>query len=43
MTHSHSLRFRRPFRWIYEPLLDGWLQTELEAELDRVRNILGGA
>ncbi len=42
VTHGYEMTFRRPFRWIYEPLLDPWLQTELEAELDRVQRILGG-
>ncbi|HVM40793.1 MAG TPA: SRPBCC family protein [Acidimicrobiia bacterium] len=42
VTHGYELDFRRPFRWLYEPLLDGWLQTELEAELDRVHAILSG-
>lgn len=41
VTHSYELAFRRPFRWIYEPLLRSWLQAELEDELDRVRDILG--
>jgi hypothetical protein len=34
--------FRRPFRWIYEPLLRSWLEPELKAELDRMRTILDG-
>lgn len=41
LTHSYEMTFRRPFRWIYEPLLRTWLQTELDAELDRVAAILG--
>ena len=41
LTHSYDIAFRRPFRWVYEPLLRTWLQTELEAELDRVVEILG--
>lgn len=41
VTHSYEMNFRRPFRWIYEPLLRTWLQTELDAELDRVVTILG--
>lgn len=43
VTHGYELIFRRPLRWIYEPLLRTWLQTELDAELDRVRDILGDA
>lgn len=42
LTHSYVMTFRRPFRWIYEPVLGQWLQTELEAELDRVSALLGG-
>lgn len=41
LTHSYEMTFRRPFRWIYEPLLRTWLQTELDAELDRVAAIFG--
>lgn len=41
VTHGYEMTFRRPFRWVYEPLLGGWLQAELEAELDRVGTILG--
>ena len=40
VTHSYEMTFRRPVRWIYEPLLRTWLQTELDAELDRVAAIL---
>ena len=42
VTHGYEMTFRRPFRWIYEPLLRTWLQSELEDELDRVKQILGG-
>ena len=42
VTHSYDVRFRRPLRWIYDPLLRSWLQDELDAELDRVQAILGG-
>lgn len=41
VTHGYEMRFRRPFRWIYEPFLRTWLQEELDAELDRVHAILG--
>lgn len=43
VTHDYEMRFRRPFRWVYEPLLEHWLQVELEAELDRVQRILSPA
>ena len=36
LTHSYELTFRRPFRWLYEPMLRRWLQAELDEELDRV-------
>ena len=42
LTHSYEMAFRRPFRWVYEPLLRGWLQRELDDEVDRVASILGG-
>lgn len=42
VTHSYEMSFRRPFRWLYEPLLGRWLQDELDDELDRVQSILGG-
>lgn len=35
LMHSYEVQFRRPFRWIYEPLLATWLQEELDAEVDR--------
>lgn len=41
VTHDYEMTFRRPFRWIYEPLLADWLQTELDVELSRVEAILG--
>ena len=40
VTHDYELTFRRPFRWVYEPLLADWLQDALEEELDRVERIL---
>ena len=42
LTHSYEMTFRRPLRWIYEPLLRDWLQAELDDEVDRVCEILGG-
>lgn len=42
VTHGYEMTFRRPFRWIYEPLLRSWLEPELKAELDRMRTILDG-
>lgn len=42
VTHGYEIEFRRPFRWVYEPLMRTWLQTELEAELDRVQAIMAG-
>jgi len=41
LTHGYEMTFRRPARWVYEPLLGRWLQEEVEAELDRVGTILG--
>lgn len=42
VTHGYELRFRRPFRWVYEPLLRTWLQDDVTAELDRLATVLGG-
>lgn len=42
LTHGYELDFHRPFSWLYDRLLDPWLQDELEIELDRVQAILGG-
>jgi hypothetical protein len=41
VTHGYEMTFRRPFRWIYEPLLDGWLQVELDSELERLSDMFG--
>lgn len=43
VTHAYDVRFRRPLRWVYEPMLRSWLQAELDDELDRVQSILGVA
>lgn len=43
LTHSYELTFRRPFRWVYEPLLRDWLQSELDDELDRVVGVFAEA
>jgi hypothetical protein len=40
ITHSYEMRFRGPFRWLYEPLVRTWLQHELEDELARLGNLL---
>lgn len=42
VTHAYELHFRRPFRWIYDPLLRARLPAALEAELDRLEALLGG-
>lgn len=39
VTHAYEFTFRRPFRWL-EGLHEGWLQSELEAEMERVREAL---
>lgn len=41
VIHSYEMKFRRPLRWVYEPLLRTWLQTDLDAELDRLATIIG--
>lgn len=40
VTHSYEVRFRRPFRWIYDPLLRTWLQEEVTLELERLASVL---
>lgn len=40
VTHSYEIQFRRPFRWIYEPLLRDWLPRELDEEMRRLEQIL---
>lgn len=39
VTHDYTLRFRLPVRWL-EPLHRGWLQAEVEAEMDRLVAVL---
>lgn len=41
VTHGYAIGFRLPVRWL-EPLHRGWLQTELEAEMDRIVEVLAG-
>ena len=43
VTHSYELRFRRPFRWFYEPLLRTWLQDEVTDEVARLARTLDTA
>jgi len=38
-THSYEFVFRLPFRWL-EGLHRNWLQTEIEAEMQRVQRML---
>lgn len=40
VTHDYRLAFRRPLRWIYEPLLAGWLQDEVDDEVRRLAEVL---
>lgn len=40
VTHDYRLVFRRPLRWLYEPVLTGWLQTEVTEEVDRLATVL---
>lgn len=40
VTHSYEMQFRRPFRWLYEPLVRTWLQAELDREVARLRDLL---
>lgn len=39
VIHSYEFTFRRPFRFM-ENLLGPWLQTEIEAEVARIADIL---
>jgi hypothetical protein len=39
VTHAYEFTFHRPFR-LMEPFLREWLQTEIEAEVDRIAEIL---
>jgi Polyketide cyclase / dehydrase and lipid transport len=39
VTHAYVFQFRGPFR-LLEPLHRGWLQTELDDEMERVRETL---
>lgn len=36
VTHDYQIDLRRPFRWLYEPLLAGWLH---DAVTDEVRTL----
>jgi hypothetical protein len=40
VAHREVLSFRRPLRWIAEPLLRGWLARDTEAEVARLKALL---
>jgi len=40
VTHSYTMQFRRPLRWLYEPMVRRWLQDETEEEMARLRDLL---
>lgn len=42
VTHSYTVQFRRPFRWVYDPLLRSWLQDEVALELERLGSSVDG-
>jgi polyketide cyclase/dehydrase/lipid transport protein len=42
VSHRECFAFRRPFRWLLEPLLGPWLARDTEAEMIRLRRALEG-
>ena len=38
--HREALVFRRPFRWVLEPLLRRWLARDTPAEVNRMATLL---
>jgi hypothetical protein len=43
VTHREVYRFRRPWRWLAEPLLRSWLERDTAAEIVRFKALIEGA
>jgi hypothetical protein len=41
VTHREAYRFKRPWRWLAEPLLRRWLERDTAAEMVRFKSLLG--
>jgi Polyketide cyclase / dehydrase and lipid transport len=42
VTHREEFRFKRPWRWVAEPLLRRWLEADTAEEMARLRPLLEG-
>ena len=42
VTHREAYRFKRPWRWLAEPLLRRWLERDTAAEMVRFKPLLEG-
>src|ERR671919_567576 len=42
VTHREAYRFKRPWRWLAEPLLRRWLERDTAAEMLRFKSLLDG-
>jgi len=40
VTHREAYRFKRPWRWLAEPLLRRWLERDTAAEMVRFKSLL---
>jgi hypothetical protein len=42
VTHREVFNFKRPWRWLVEPLLRRWLETDTVSEMARFKQIVDG-
>ena len=40
VTHREVFEFKRPWRWLAEPVLRRWLETDTDAEMVRFKDLL---
>jgi hypothetical protein len=40
VTHREVFEFKRPWRWLAEPVLRRWLETDMGAEMVRFKDLL---
>lgn len=41
VTHREVFDFKRPWRWVLEPLLRRWLESDVVEEMVRFKELVG--